>query len=1015
MPAIYESVAGTSYASRTNTAVSKPAGTVSGDELRMLFLLGATTAGGIPTPTFPAGWTTLSGPNSVADSSGFTVRSWVLRLRAGGSEGASYTVTHSVCNSDCVIVRVGGGADANGTVSTYASGTGTGDMTLDAVTTSAPDACVLALCHNWNLWGSGTAPADRSPIFTEVQDNSSSLIHVSAGTWAASGSTGTKTKDSDNGLAQDKWAGHLVAVESASAADPIHAATTTFSTSTSAAGSSVSATGLGFRPKLALVGWSGRTAVGQAEGDVKWGVGFVADSHYFPGVTGGFTIQSDAGPTSMATDSQLFNNQVVKLLTTTGAVDGSLNLLAMTDNSVAFSISDAFTASYLCHVLAIGGTDIEDVAVKEVTFTATTAGTDVTDIGFQPDAIFTFMASPVGALNSSSVNSQGSFGVATYAADGATVINRCLAGASIDGLGTSATASYLSTTDGSAAVHTTGGDQTTVRFGIDSFLSNGFRYVAPQKGPAGTVRILCLCVKGGLWRAGNFDTPTDSNAASVTGLGHTPDALVFASHDKAFSSAGTAQAHDERDIGFATGPAARSCFGFIDKDAAATADIGVCADTSAVLMGQNAATNIATDKALDLVSLDADGFTYIMDDPDAAAAGVWWVSVATSTPPTYTASGALTAGAATASGTATHAAPAYTASGALGAGAATATGSATFATAAYTASGTLTAGAATATGTASHTVPTYTGSGALAAGAASAAGTATFATVTYTASGALVAGAAVAAGSATFDAGTFAGSGALAAAPATAAGTATHTAPVYTAAGTLAAGAASAAGTATHTGATYTAAGAVSAGAATASGSATHTAPTYTGAGAVSAGPATAAGSALAAAAVYQGAGSVSAGAATASGAATFVPARVATGALTAGAATASGSAAFTAPTYAGAGTLNAAPATLAGSATHTPPAYTGAAAWTVGNATLAGSATFAPGTKTAQGALTVAAATLAGTATLDLSAVAVYYPGDWPTIRVRRQVRAVVAGYQDRTVPVPAQVRTIRDPAMGE
>ena len=44
-----------------------------------------------------------------------------------------------------------------------------------------------------------------------------------------------------------------------------------------------------------------------------------------------------------------------------------------------------------------------------------------------------------------------------------------------------------------------------------------------------------------------------------------------------------------------------------------------------------------------------------------------------------------------------------------------------------------------------------------------------------------------------------------------------------------------------------------------------------------------------------------------------------------------------------------------------------------------------------------------------------VFYPGDWPTIRVRRQVRAVVAGYQDRTVVVPRQVRTVADPEMGE
>lgn len=216
--ATYRAHAGTTYASRTNTTVNKPTGTIDGDEMRMYFLLGASTQAGIPTPTFPSGWTVVGGPTTVNennDTGAFSVRSWTLRKRAS-SEGTSYTVTHSAASSDCVIATVQNAEDGNGVISTN-DGDGTGDITFLSVTTAAVDSCILAFCHNWELWGAGTAPAGTTPTFTERQDSSGSIIHFSSGDWTGSGATGNKTKDSDNGSASGQWAAMLVGVENAAA------------------------------------------------------------------------------------------------------------------------------------------------------------------------------------------------------------------------------------------------------------------------------------------------------------------------------------------------------------------------------------------------------------------------------------------------------------------------------------------------------------------------------------------------------------------------------------------------------------------------------------------------------------------------------------------------------------------------------------------------------------------------------------------------------------------------------
>ena len=55
----------------------------------------------------------------------------------------------------------------------------------------------------------------------------------------------------------------------------LEVATGSFNIGTGGVGTTVSITSLSFEPKVIIFGWSGRTAVGQAEGSHKFGMGYM--------------------------------------------------------------------------------------------------------------------------------------------------------------------------------------------------------------------------------------------------------------------------------------------------------------------------------------------------------------------------------------------------------------------------------------------------------------------------------------------------------------------------------------------------------------------------------------------------------------------------------------------------------------------------------------------------------------------------------------------------------------------
>jgi hypothetical protein len=200
------SLATTTYASRTNTTISAPAGLADGDVMIMAFVIGA--AGTPPTPTLPAGWTVIQGPTTQT-SGGFQVTRR-LAWKVASGEGTDYTITHTAASSDCVIAAIQNGSSSS-IVSTSNGGTGQ-TITALGVTTTVDQSVILFIGHNWVLYGSAAPPTGTTPVFTERSDSATSLLYVASGILGTAGATGDKTQFPTGNAAGDGWGGFLVGV-----------------------------------------------------------------------------------------------------------------------------------------------------------------------------------------------------------------------------------------------------------------------------------------------------------------------------------------------------------------------------------------------------------------------------------------------------------------------------------------------------------------------------------------------------------------------------------------------------------------------------------------------------------------------------------------------------------------------------------------------------------------------------------------------------------------------------------
>lgn len=218
MAAAYRSHSATTYASRTDTLIAAPAGIQDGDQLRLIFV--RAQSGSTPaTPTWPAGFSPVSmtsgnNPGTVSDG-GLYLSVWVLEKTASGESG-DYTVIHGAGSSQGLMICVSGATTGGQVTQNQYNGVNDGaTATANGVTTGANDSLLIYLAQNWQLWGSGTAPAGSTPTFNERLDAASSILYYADGVLATAGATGNKTQAAGGNGASDPWQAWLIEVQAA--------------------------------------------------------------------------------------------------------------------------------------------------------------------------------------------------------------------------------------------------------------------------------------------------------------------------------------------------------------------------------------------------------------------------------------------------------------------------------------------------------------------------------------------------------------------------------------------------------------------------------------------------------------------------------------------------------------------------------------------------------------------------------------------------------------------------------
>ena len=218
MAVAHRSLTSLSFGARTNSTLSAPAGLADNDIL--LLILGMqTTAGTVPTPTAPAGFSPVGGGDAnglviYVDPAGGSandemgIYAWYKRA---SSESGSYTVTHASCTTFGYLgAYTGGATSGNPTDNPNASGnsgTGGGSMTATGVTTAVDGSLIVFAGLVWDSIGATTPPTGMTERLELI------AAYVADEVRATAGATGNRVTTS--GPAGNGWAAALITIEPA--------------------------------------------------------------------------------------------------------------------------------------------------------------------------------------------------------------------------------------------------------------------------------------------------------------------------------------------------------------------------------------------------------------------------------------------------------------------------------------------------------------------------------------------------------------------------------------------------------------------------------------------------------------------------------------------------------------------------------------------------------------------------------------------------------------------------------
>lgn len=385
-----------------------------------------------------------------------------------------------------------------------------------------------------------------------------------------------------------------------------------FNVTTSAAGTTIARSGYGFAPKAFIIWSTGRTtstdAVSVATMNTSIGFGVSPTSRR------AIASQSVNASANAAADKYHTEDACFLRLSTTGAIQGALDVDSFDSDGITFIVDTQFGSNTRVFVLALGGADITDAAI--ITHVQPTAGSvpfteDVTSIGFQPDTIITLSAyistAPPGVL------AGGGGGMAFTA--GATPASVNWGARSLDGGTTMNTYSVCKNGETIAAPDFQTSGAVMPRGTITSWLSNGFQWTWNEI-DTNARRFFHLAIKGGSYKVGSVlsltNTTNDINSGS---LGFSPKGAMLVSAMKAETGSDTTHDDNALSLGAFTSTSSRGAAAHFDDDQIGTSVVGSAIEFDSVYIHMPNAAN-AVDGLADIQAINADDFDLRMTEAD---------------------------------------------------------------------------------------------------------------------------------------------------------------------------------------------------------------------------------------------------------------------------------------------------------------------------------------------------------------------------------------------------------------
>jgi epidermal growth factor receptor substrate 15 len=381
-----------------------------------------------------------------------------------------------------------------------------------------------------------------------------------------------------------------------------------FAATTSNGNQSVSS--LSFQPDVVIF-YNGQNTADGAIVDMTLSTGAAVSS------SSRFNITANDEDGQATTDCSRGNDAAncIKIHTpgSTSAFQCVADFVSMDSNGFTVNWSNAPPSAYRISYLALGGSDLTNVATGQINCPVSTGDLAITGLGFQPDSIITFCQNEDADTGSS--NHLWSMGFADGTNEG------YITTAVVNGVTTTDSFRAQDTDACFACLHENGGSL-QLEATLKSFDAGGFTltFSSTDSGKIG----FYVALAGGQYATGAVTTSTsDAGTVSTSSPGFTPSAGIFAGFQNAASAA--IQDGMKVSVGAATATDELFVHGGTSEDAVGTSNADQYTDDALLYASYDYSQTLTG--SCDLDSWDANGFTLgqVNGDPSAYELLYWVV------------------------------------------------------------------------------------------------------------------------------------------------------------------------------------------------------------------------------------------------------------------------------------------------------------------------------------------------------------------------------------------------------